>query len=46
MAKRCPLRNGKPVIYLDCAECEQKKECREKSREDKRSKESHDNDTL
>ncbi len=34
MAKRCPNRNGRPVIYLDCAECEDKKRCREKSRKD------------
>ena len=32
MAKRCPMRNGQPVIYIHCAECEHKKECREKSR--------------
>ena len=35
MAKRCPMQNGRPVIYIDCAECEHKKECREKSKQGK-----------
>ena len=38
MAKRCPEQNNRPVIYLDCAECEKRKECREKSRKEHKEK--------